>query len=962
MTIEMAGITLGLQPVSTETLAAKYLFDGERTVADNFKRVSTAIALVESGHTAQTVWAKAFNCAFENGLVGGGRIMAGAGRGLDVTLINCFVEPIGDCMVGYDDSGKPGIMTALSDAAETQRRGGGIGYDFTTIRPRGGYVKGTDSRASGPMSYMDLFDKMTQTVESAGARRGAQMGVLDVSHPDIREFVTAKALKGRWTNFNVSVAISDAFMEAVKRDHPWPLVHAKAPHRDAVPDAYQQSDGKWVYATVRAKDLWNLILKTTYEYAEPGVLFIDRINQQNNLHYVEDIRATNPCAEQVLPPFGCCCLASVNLTKFVRNAFAPDAHFDIDGFAKVVATGVRFLDNVLDATRWPLAKQAEEARNKRRIGMGYMGLGSAMMMLGVRYGSQRSVELTETIGAAMCRAAYNASIELAKERGAFPLFDAEKYLDSGFARTLPADIRSGIAKWGIRNSHLMSIAPTGTMALTFGDNCTNGIEPAFLLSYDRKIRQPDDTFRIESVEDHAFRLYKAEGGDVNTLPASFVTTKDLTPEEHLVVMAAAQKYIDASISKTINCDKGISFEAFGDVYLRAYQLGCKSATTYRPSDVRGAVLIDPSEKVAAVSDPDRRMTFKSVDGVAQQTMRWPERPKTPAGVPSWTIPVNCPHGNFAITVASYANGIDHPFEVWIQGQEAPRGLAAIAKLLSMDMRSKDRRWLKTKLETLRKSSGDSFDLAMPPQGEMIRVGSATSALAALIEYRARELRYFDDTTDELGSPMLSALASFKEPKTTADGAVSWYADIKNPATDDDLVVMIKEAVLEDGTRFPFSVWLSGNYPREWDGLARLLSYDMRICDLKWISAKLKSLARYPEAKKDFWAAVPGSEKQAVFPSTLAYIAEVMLGRYRALGLLDTDGNPVKTKQLFFDDVPCGTQEAVAGALAKVLKASRSSEKGGTGYRDCKSCNGVKTVARRDGCDVCENCFEQGSCG
>ncbi|WP_395795553.1 adenosylcobalamin-dependent ribonucleoside-diphosphate reductase, partial [Aquimonas sp.] len=681
--------SIGLQETSRDILAKKYLMPHESGADDTFERVSTKLANAEAPELREAIQAE-FRRAFDAGFVAGGRIMSGAGRdAANVTLINCFVQPIGDCMTGRDEEGLPGIMDALAQAAETMRRGGGVGYNFSRIRPAGAWVRGTQSTASGPCPYIDTFDAMCATVESAGSRRGAQMGVLDVSHPDIEAFVEAKKVQSRWRNFNVSVRTSDAFHAAVDTDAEWQLVHRAQPHPATRPEAFQREDGLWVYKTIRARDLWDRITRMTYDYAEPGIIFGDRVSTENNLWYCESLDASNPCAEQVLPPYGCCCIGSLNLTRFVRNPFTAYASFDFIAFAETVGPAVRALDNVLDVTAWPLPQQHQEAMNKRRIGLGFFGLGSAKFMLGLRYGSDDSVRFAEAVSKWLRNAAYKASIELAKEKGPFPLLDREKYLESGFAQRLPDEIREDILRYGIRNSHLLSIAPTGTMALSFGDNASNGLEPAFAVSYQRRVRQPDNSERIVDVEDHAYRLFRASGGDVSNLPAHWVTTQDLTVEDHLRVMAAIVPYIDASISKTVNCPESMSFEDFGDVYLRAYELGLKSCATYRPSGVRGSILIDPNAAKAAerTDDPDRRLVLKPAAGLTEGSLRWPRRPDSPDGSPSWTFRVNAPEARFAITVAHYENGTNHPFEVWAQGAEVPRVLPAIAKVLSADMRT-----------------------------------------------------------------------------------------------------------------------------------------------------------------------------------------------------------------------------------------------------------------------------------
>lgn len=945
------GRLLPLQRVSAETMAKKYLHDGETTEAQCHRRVALAIAAAEATEEGRAHWADRFIEAFEAGMSGGGRIMAGAGRNLLVTLINCFTNPVGDCMRGVDENGRPGIADALSEAVETLRRGGGEGYNFTSIRPKGAWVRGTNSHASGPLPFIDLFDSACKTVESAGARRGAQMGIVNIDHPDVEAFIVAKRDPERWKNFNVTVAVYDAFIDAVRNGGTWELVHEKQPHPEAVPDAYQRdSDGKWVYRTIEARALWDLILDTTYEVAEPGIFFIDRVNRENNLWYCEYLWATNPCGEQILPDYGCCNLASHNLTRYVRRPFTREATFDYAAFATQVATTVRFLDNVLDVTVWPLPQQQVEAANKRRTGQGFYGLGSAMMMLGIRYGSDASVQFAESIARALRDHAYRASIELAKERGAFPLFDADKYLQSGFARRLPEDIREDIRRHGIRNSHLLSIAPTGTMALAFGDNASNGIEPAFSLSYQRRIRQPDDTFVIDDVEDHAWRVYKHLGGDTENLPDAIVTTRDLTPEDHLRVMAVVQHYVDSSISKTINCPADMPREVFGDVYMRAFELGCKSVTTYRPSKTRGAVLIDPDAAKAGEpeNNPDRRLVLKPAAGLTEGALRWPREPTLPDGAESWTMRVNAPSGRFAVTVPHVTNGVSHPFAVWVQGAEAPRGLTAIAKVLSRDMRTNDPAWLSYKLRALAKAGGAPFELAMPPTGRPLLVGSPAAAVGHLVRYRAEKLGYLTDTLGE--SPMLLAMASIKEPKTRGQGSLAWYADVSNPATDDDLVIWVKEAVLEDGRKFPFSIWASGEYPGEWNGLFKLLSLDMRISDPRWIAAKLRDLVDHPEAKGDFLAPVPGGEGMTSYASTISYIAALLLHRYRELGILDEAGEPIRQAGLF------ATEVAIEPTLQIAAPAS------GRGHKDCGECGAVRSVIKRDGCSHCEHCGWIGSCG
>jgi ribonucleoside-diphosphate reductase alpha chain len=1324
------------QPISQEVLLEKYAKGDETSIDAVRLRVARALASVEPP-AQRAQWEARFLQAQQRGFVPAGRINSAAGTELTATLINCFVQPVGDSIAQVED-GFPGIYTALTEAAETMRRGGGVGYDFSRIRPKGAWVGSTRSSASGPLSYMRVFDRSCETVESAGSRRGAQMGVLRCDHPDIELFIHAKD-EGDLKNFNISVGVTDVFMRAVQDDGEVELVHRAEPgpaQKDK--GAFQRNDGLWVYRRVRARMLWDQIMRSTYDHAEPGVLFLDRINQDNNLGYCETINATNPCVagdtrlatqhgmvpigelyanrtplhvtvdlralclsnrgvstrpaepafmtasqaevfrvttaegyeidatqwhefytgrgkvklsellvgdtvwvqtakgqfgtqgtealglllgliagdghftnrgdgqeaavlslwneervlaetvcqtinglisglsaaprgytvkpvavpsrnmvfirsvllaralealgfsrksklrlpeiiwrgsetcakaylralfqtdgtvnvssngttcsvrlssshrlllrdvqtllanfgvftrihlrrdagnralpdgrggsreyycqaqheliiegesrdvfmreigfllpaktakyeswvsdkallthqrfeaqvtsivnvgmhpvfdttqpdhntvifnglvtgqcgEQPLPSYGCCCLGSIDLTHFVTRPFEDDAAFDEAAMIEVVAVATRMLDNVLDATVWPLPQQHQEATHKRRVGLGFTGLGDALAMLNLHYDSDAAREQARRIAEVMRDAAYGASVELARERGAFPLFNADLYLSAGtFASRLPQPLKERIRQHGLRNSHLLSIAPTGTISLAFADNASNGIEPAFSWSYTRKKREGDGSFKEFAVEDHAWRLFRHLKGADTPLPAPFVSALELSARAHAAMVAAVAPYIDTAISKTVNVPEDYPYADFQDLYLTAWRSGLKGLATYRPNAVLGSVLSVAAPK-AALPEPlttdgaNQRLKLERLPAPVLTSLRWPSRPDLASGNPAWSFMIQHPFGEFALFVGELPAeagpdmglfGKTLPFEVWVNGAEQPRGLAAMAKTLSMDMRANDPQWLKLKLDALATVAEErAFEMPFPPHGEKRLFPGVVAATAAVIRWRCEQLGALQEGGH---TPVLDAMFSRDEPRTTASGTLAWAVDVSNPATGEAFTVTLKEVQLpssEGGliTR-PCALGFSGNYPRALDGLARLLSLDMRVIDPAWIGMKLRKLLNVGEPLGHFMAPVPGERRQQVWPSTVAYVARLMIHRYAMLGVLDEQGFPLREMGIL--QAPKARKAAAGEAIAPMAGAP------------CPEC-GNSTLIHKDGCDFCTACGYVGVCG
>jgi len=628
----------------------------DSSVVDTWRRVAHALAAMERDAER---WEARFLAALEGyRVLPAGRILAGAGTDRKVTLFNCFV-------MGTIPDDMGGIFDHLREAAITLQHGGGIGYDFSTIRPRGAPVHGVAADASGPLSFMDVWDSMCRTIMSAGSRRGAMMATLRCDHPDIESFIDAKREPGRLRNFNLSVLVTDAFMEAVDSDGAWDLVFEGT-----------------VYRTLPARDLWARVMRATYDHAEPGVIFIDRINRRNNLWYCETISATNPCGEQPLPPYGTCLLGSINLARLVEDPFSPEARLDEAALADLTATAVRMLDNVIDISRYPLPQQREEAQTKRRIGLGITGLGDALILCGARYGSDAAVALTRRWMATLQHAAYAASIDLAREKGPFPLFDRDQYLAGETISALDEDLRDGIARHGIRNALITSVAPTGTISL-FADNVSSGLEPVFSFEFSRAVVQDDGSRRMETVSDYAWRLFRAVKGADARPSEAFVTAQDLSPRDHLVMQAAVQAFIDSAVSKTINVPETLPFEAFRDVYWQAWQSGCKGCTTYRPNPVTGAVLSvsAPAADPDAPSDratPDLtaieggRTADAAPDGHDGRVVHLTRPLDRPEVLPGRTYKVRWPESDHAIYITVndivQPDGRRRPFEVFINSK------------------------------------------------------------------------------------------------------------------------------------------------------------------------------------------------------------------------------------------------------------------------------------------------------
>lgn len=632
----------------------------------------------------------------------GGRIFSGAGTKLGVALMNCVVnDELQDSSETVPHKPGSGIWDALRTCMLTMRMGPGVGTDFSPLRPRGALVRGTTSESSGPIPYMDVWDQACRTVESAGERRGAMMATLRCDHPDIEEFIEAKRTAGRLTNFNISVLVTDAFMECVRDDRKWDLWHEVPPHKSHVIKTWSNDASKHIYKTIRARDLWAKIMRSTYDHAEPGVIFIDRVNKLNPLSYCETISCTNPCGEQPLPPNNNCDLGHVNLARLVLNPFSDHTAVDFYLLRRIVRLGVRFLDNVLDVTKWPTSKQREEGLAKRRIGLGVAGLADMLQQLRMPYGSDEAREVANSVMEVIADEAYRASADLAAERGNFPAYQPTVHYEGEFFKGLHATTQAYVKDRGLRNGVLLTVAPTGTMALVY-DCVSGGIEPTFDHVHMRKVKRREGEFEEHLVEGYGFKLYRPPPTSMPWM----ATARDLSPRDHLLMLATAQRWVDASISKTINCPAEIDFDAFEHVYMEAYRLGCKSVTTYRPAntaageiDVRGSVLtsvkkpsvfmkkdgitkrvIDKTEFNHIVEDPSR----------APMIAKLGKRPKAPLPGKIYPLKIGDFPTMYAIVGdATFPDGRCGPVELFLCASEMENhGWATgVARLVSFSLRN-----------------------------------------------------------------------------------------------------------------------------------------------------------------------------------------------------------------------------------------------------------------------------------
>lgn len=581
-------------PLSQLVLADRYLAAGETTPKHVFKRVARALAAAESP-PRRTAIARLFYSNMLHGAIGAGRIMANAGTGHDATMINCFVHPIGSPAIGAGLVTAAHLESALAAASVTLAMGGGVGYDFSPVSPA---LSGTEQGANDARdvsSWIDRFDDACRALRFEGARRGAQMAVLRCDHPDLVTFVRAKRGRRRWTTFNTSVAVTDAFMRAVEEDTLWQLRHRAMPNpAQLAAGAHRLPDGDWCYATLPARALWRTIVECARDSAEPGLLFVDAINSANGLGAIETIAATNPCGEQPLPPWGSCVLGPIDLSRFVRHPFGVGGppQFDFAKLGHCTRVQVRMLDNVLETTRWPLAEHQREAGTKRRIGVGVTALADTLAMMRLAYASEGARSFAVEIMRCMRDNAYAASSALAEERGPYPAFDAARLLAHGrFAARLPEVVREAIAAHGLRNSHLLSLAPTGSVSLAFAGNCSSGIEPVYDWVHRRIVRIGGGEPRAYHAENRAYRLFRELHGSLASLPAYFVKASELAPSDHIAMLRALQPFVDAAISKTVIVPSAIAPSEIEALFFQAWRAGLKGITVFRPDKALDTVLM-----------------------------------------------------------------------------------------------------------------------------------------------------------------------------------------------------------------------------------------------------------------------------------------------------------------------------------------------------------------------------------